>query len=161
MSYFDIYLKINDLPLNVRKHVLSYNHDIIDYIHIRYTLIKLRTHIIQISGTDYNPSLYNILKLICSIRHFFTSDGDTCTTTITNYTSRDVSQLLTTFRYIVPWNNYTPYEYPWSLDVFIAIVSCGYSCIDRTNYNIIEWKFKISLLRRFNFSLQCHHYLSI
>ena len=148
-----VYTKMNELPLNVRKHIISYNDDIIDYIHIRYTVIKLRTRIF-----NYDPCYYKILKLMHSIRHLFTRDGDFSTT---NYSSRGVSQLLGAFRHIVPWNTYVPTEHPWSLDVFIAIVSCGYSCIDRTNLNPIKWKFKITLRRRFNYSIQCHRYLTI
>ena len=148
-----VYTKMNELPLNVRKHIFSYNDDIIDYIHIRYTVIKLRTRIF-----NYDPCYYKILKLMHSIRHLFTRDGDFSTT---NYSSRGVSQLLGAFRHIVPWNTYVPTEHPWSLDVFIAIVSCGYSCIDRTNLNPIKWKFKITLRRRFNYSIQCHRYLTI
>ena len=151
------YTKINELPLNVRRLIFSYNDDIIDYIHIRYTLLKLRT-CIGVGVLFYDPCYFRILKLMRSIRHFFTSDGDFTTT---NHSSRGVSQLLDAFRHIAPWNAHVPSEHSWSLDVFVAIVSCGFSCIDRTNPNPIKWKFKITLRRRFNYSLQCHRYLSI
>ena len=115
------------LKTHVQKKIAAYCTELVNYIHIRYTYIKLHKYILLSL-----LSLTTVQALMCLIHYFFENSD------YKKHMSLQVTRLLNNYHIIISWKECLSKKYIHLLDVLVTIVACGMSISTKNAHDAVH-----------------------